>query len=308
MEVFDRVYSAGRSNALIERGAPRPNVSQQPICLNTVQRAGQDPEQQRVATYTVRSRAIIRARRLAMATNQLHMMGAASALLVLIACGEKKEEPAASPAEPAPAAEAPAAPAPSAAPAPTTPTAANAPSTALPAIPEGAKVFFVDPIDGAKIQGPLVDGKISVPVKMAAENITVKAAGQIEAGTGHHHITVVAKDEQHQHYGQGQTEATLTLTPGEHTLHLQFADGIHRSYGPRLENTIKLTVAEGLPNTPTAKAAAAEKSRATDILSAAAKTQEEKNADLGKKKPQFQPPQPSTAPAASKATAQGHEH
>ena len=145
------------------------------------------------------------------------MVSAAAALIVLIACGQK-EETAAPPAEPAPA------PAPSA---PTEPSAAREPSAAptpsptpsmtLPAIPEGAKVFFVEPTEGAKIQGPLVDGKVSVPVKMGAEKIEVKPAGQIEAGSGHHHIiidtasdaegTVVAKDEQHQHYGQGQTEA-----------------------------------------------------------------------------------------------------
>lgn len=252
-----------------------------------------------------------------MNTKALHLVSAAAALVVLIACGEKKEDPAAPPAEPAPA------PAPSA---PTEPSAARAPSAApspapsmaLPAVPEGARVFFVEPAEGAKIQGPLVDGKVSVPVKMGAEKIEVKPAGQIEAGSGHHHIiidtasdpegTVVAKDEQHQHYGQAQTEATLNLTPGQHTIHLQFADGIHRSYGPKLESTINLTVVEGLPNTPAAQAAASDKARATDPLSAAAKTQQEKNAAFGKKKPQYEPPLPGAAPEASKATTQGHEH
>jgi hypothetical protein len=244
-----------------------------------------------------------------MATRPLHLIVSTAALLVLIACAEKHEEPAVATAEPA----APAAPA-----AMVSPPAANAPSTALPSIPDGAKVFFVDPVDGANIQGALVDGKVAVPVKMGAENITVKAAGQIESGSGHHHIiidtasdaegTVVAKDEQHQHYGQGQTEATLMLAPGEHTLHLQFADGIHRSYGPKLEQTLKITVAEGLPNTPAAKAAAAEKSRGTDILSQAAKTQEEKNANLGKKKPLYEPKPPAAGPEAQKVAPEGHEH
>lgn len=250
-----------------------------------------------------------------MDTKTLHVVSVAAALSVLFACGRKNTDAPAPAAEPAPSAanEPAAAREPSAAPSP-----ASAPSVALPAIPEGAKVFFVEPSDGAKIQGALVDGKVSVPVKMGAEKIEVKPAGQIEAGTGHHHIiidaasdpegTVVTKDEQHQHYGQGQTEATLNLTPGEHTLHLQFADGIHRSYGPKLESTIHVTVAEGVPNTPAAQAAAAEKARANDPLSAAAKQQEEKNAALGKKKPAYQPPKPGTAPEASKATAQGHEH
>jgi hypothetical protein len=252
-----------------------------------------------------------------MYTKALQIVSAAAALIVLIACGEKKEEPAAPRAEPAPAPSAPTEPSaarePSAA-----PTSSPTPSMALPAIPEGAKVFFVEPTEGARIQGPLVDGKVSVLVKMGTEKIEVKPAGHIEAGSGHHHIiidtasdpegAVVAKDEQHQHYGQGQTEATLNLTPGQHTLHLQFADGIHRSYGPKLESTINLTVAEGVPNTPAAQAAASEKARATDPLSAAAKKQEEKNADFGKKKPQYQPPPPGLAPEASHATAQGHGH
>ncbi|MET0384472.1 MAG: DUF4399 domain-containing protein [Polyangiales bacterium] len=248
------------------------------------------------------------------------MLSAAATLLtmlVVLACGEKHEESTAAPTEPTPSKpNEPGTPSPSAAPA--TPPAAHAPSTALPAIPEGARVFFVELEDGAKIQGPLVDGKVAVPVKLGAENIAVKPAGQIESGSGHHHIivdtasdpegTVVAQDAQHLHYGQGQTEATLQLTPGEHTLHLQFADGIHRSYGPKLQETRKLTVTEGLPNTPAAKAAAAEKSRATDTLSQAAKTQEEKNANLGKKKPPYEP-SPSPAGAEQhKATAQGHEH
>jgi hypothetical protein len=184
---------------------------------------------------------------------------AAAAHLMLAACGEKPSEPAAAPAEPA------AAPTPTAAP-------AAPPSVELPAIPDGAKVTFIEPTDGAKIEGPLENGKVSVALKMGAEGITVKPAGQIEAGSGHHHVlvdaspdpegTVVAKDEQHVHFGQGQTEAKLALTPGEHTLQLQFADGIHRSYGPKLASTIKITVAEAKAGTATA---AAEKAKAEPV-------------------------------------------
>jgi hypothetical protein len=129
---------------------------------------------------------------------------------------------------------------------------ATAPPTAPPPVPEGAKVAFVSPSDGAVVKGALVDGKIKVQVRMAAEGIAVKPAGPIEAGSGHHHILidteptptgmVVPADDTHLHFGQAQTEAELTLTPGDHTLTLQFADGIHRSYGPALSSTIKLTV------------------------------------------------------------------
>jgi hypothetical protein len=54
--------------------------------------------------------------------------------------------------------------------------------------------------------------------------------------------TVVPKDDTHLHYGQAQTEAQLMLTPGPHTLTMQFADGAHMSYGPQMSASIKITV------------------------------------------------------------------
>jgi hypothetical protein len=183
-----------------------------------------------------------------MNTKTLRLSFAASSLALVLACGEKPSEPApAAPSEPA----APAAPA--------APSEAPTPGQGfeLPAIPAGAKVSFVDLKDGASVEGPAVDGKVKVLVKMAAENILVKPAGQIEAGSGHHHLlidtestpkgTVVGQDPQHLHFGKGQTEAEIELTPGEHTLELQFADGIHRAYGPELSAKIKVTVVEAKP-------------------------------------------------------------
>ena len=170
-----------------------------------------------------------------------------SALVALAACNQKPAEDTAAPSEPAPAAAAPV-------PVPSQPAAP--PVVELPAVPEGAKVSFVAPADGATVEGPLENGKISVHVQMGAENIAVKAAGEVEAGSGHHHILIdatpiaagqpVPKDEQHLHFGKGQTEATIELTAGEHVLMLQFADGLHRSYGPALQASIKVTaVASG---------------------------------------------------------------
>jgi hypothetical protein len=191
-----------------------------------------------------------------MNTKALSTCLASSVLIALFACSEKPAEPAAEPGIPAAPPAAPAAP-------PSEPAAAPA----LPAVPAGAKVWFVEPADGAKVTGPAEGGKISVAVKMGAEGIAVKPAGQIEAGSGHHHIlvdttpdpvgTVVAQDNQHLHFGKAQTEATLSLTPGEHTLQLQLADGIHRSYGPSLASTIKINVAEGPASAAAAKAAPA---------------------------------------------------
>jgi hypothetical protein len=170
------------------------------------------------------------------------------------ACSQQPKEPAeAPPAAPeAPAA----APAPAAAAAPHdhADMAAAAATMELPPVPAGAKVFFVEPAEGAKIVGPLENGKVTVAVKMGAEGIAIKPAGAVEAGSGHHHVlidvpegvaqgAIVPKDEQHLHFGQAQTEAKVALAPGDHTLTLQLADGIHRSYGPALSASVKLSVA-----------------------------------------------------------------
>lgn len=110
-----------------------------------------------------------------------------------------------------------------------------------------AKVFFIEPKDHAVLTSP-------VHVKMGAEGIKVEAAGEIKSGSGHHHLIinggpipegeVVPKDDTHLHFGKGQTETDLELEPGDYTLTLQFADGAHKSYGPKLASTIHITVKE----------------------------------------------------------------
>ncbi len=170
-----------------------------------------------------------------------------------------------------------AAPAPEPAPSPVAPAATHdhaahdhaaaegAPVVALPKLAPGAKVFFVEPADGATVTGPLENGAIKVTVKMGAEGVAIKPAGPLEDGSGHHHVlidvpampagTVVPKDEQHLHFGQAQTEATIAVPQGTHTLTLQLADGIHRSYGEALSASIKVTAA-GLGTVPAAAPAA----------------------------------------------------
>ena len=114
-------------------------------------------------------------------------------------------------------------------------------------VPSGAKVFFVSPADGAALTSP-------VKVEMGVEGVTVQPAGALKEGTGHHHIIIddsgldagatVPADETHIHYGKGQTETELVLSPGQHTLTLQFANGMHQSYGPQMSTTITVTVQE----------------------------------------------------------------
>jgi hypothetical protein len=117
---------------------------------------------------------------------------------------------------------------------------------ALPEVPADAKVFFRNLKDGQTVTSP-------VKVEMGATGISVDSAGVVKAGSGHHHIlidagdslaagTTVPSDANHLHFGNAQTEATLDLTPGRHTITLQFADGLHRSYGGRLAASVRVEV------------------------------------------------------------------
>ena len=119
--------------------------------------------------------------------------------------------------------------------------------TPLPAVPAGAKVYFKNLKDGASVKSPL-------KVQFGVDGIKLDTAGPIVAGSGHHHLlidaedslrcwhSVVKKDSTHLHFGKAQTETTVTLAPGKHKLTLQYADGIHRSYGGQLSKRINVTV------------------------------------------------------------------
>lgn len=109
-------------------------------------------------------------------------------------------------------------------------------------------VYFDNLEDGQTVSLPLT-------VKMGVNGMEVQPAGEIKKGTGHHHIIingqwlktgdVVGASNTVIHYGKGQTEATLTaenLQPGENTITLQFANGLHQSYGEAWSKTITVNV------------------------------------------------------------------
>ncbi len=106
-------------------------------------------------------------------------------------------------------------------------------------------VYFKGVDDGDTVKSPF-------KVEMAVCGKDVRPAGETVEGTGHHHLVIdgdcipagetVPKDATHQHFGKGQTETMLTLEPGDHTLTLQFANGLHASYGKELCKTINVTV------------------------------------------------------------------
>ena len=106
-------------------------------------------------------------------------------------------------------------------------------------------VFFKNIKDGTVLSSPFL-------VEMGVEGMEVEAAGEINALKGHHHIIInsdfitdgdiVPANAQHIHFGGGQIETTLDLDAGNYSLTLQFADGLHQSYGEGMSKTINVTV------------------------------------------------------------------
>jgi hypothetical protein len=122
------------------------------------------------------------------------------------------------------------------------------------AIREGQAVFFENLSDGQSISLPFV-------VMFGVKGMEVVPAEGAAADQGHHHLIVdqtyvpantmvpmSREDRGYFHFGKGQTGDTLNinkypmLTPGKHTLTLQFANGLHMSYGPAMSKTIKVEV------------------------------------------------------------------
>jgi hypothetical protein len=109
-------------------------------------------------------------------------------------------------------------------------------AVATPSTP-GATVSFVDLKDGDTVTSP-------VTVHFGISGMTIAPAGTETPGTGHHHLLIDAKltgdelkqpiamDEHHLHFGKGQTEATVTLSPGKHTLQLVLGDWSHVPHEP----------------------------------------------------------------------------
>lgn len=118
--------------------------------------------------------------------------------------------------------------------------------TPLPAVPDSAHVFFKNLKNGQTVSSPF-------KVEMGVAGMSVDTAGTVREGSGHHHLlidagdslaagTTVPKDSTHLHFGNAQTETELSLAPGKHQLTLQFADGLHRSYGSKLAHSITVNV------------------------------------------------------------------
>ena len=92
-------------------------------------------------------------------------------------------------------------------------------------------------------------------VDFEAVGLKVEPAGEVHPDAGHFHLLidtpfipageVIPKDDTHLHFGDGALSAELTLTPGVHTLRLQFADGAHTALeGDQYRDEITVIVKE----------------------------------------------------------------
>lgn len=122
--------------------------------------------------------------------------------------------------------------------------------------PDGARIYFVTPEDGATVQSP-------VTVAFGLSGMGVAPAGTDKEGTGHHHLLIdrapfgdgpddadmtesgIFADDNHVHFGGGQTETAIELAPGEHTLQLLLGDLNHVPHDPPvMSEQITITVSE----------------------------------------------------------------
>lgn len=109
---------------------------------------------------------------------------------------------------------------------------------------QGTELYFIAPVDGATLTGP-------VTVKFGLKGMGVAPAGIQLANTGHHHLIIDAElppldkpipaDANHVHFGMGQTETTVTLAPGRHTLQLVLGDHLHIPHQPAVTSQ-KITI------------------------------------------------------------------
>ncbi len=94
-----------------------------------------------------------------------------------------------------------------------------------------ARIFIVEPVNGAKVP-------TTFTVKFGAAGVEIAPAGTNKPNSGHHHLLIDTETlpDLHSplpasptliHFGKAQTETQITLTPGKHTLQLVLGDYMH---------------------------------------------------------------------------------
>jgi hypothetical protein len=123
--------------------------------------------------------------------------------------------------------------------------------------PPGAKVYIDSPANGAVVP-------LTTTVRFGLVNMGIAPAGVEKANSGHHHLLIdaplppfdepIPSDANHLHFGAGQTEATITLTPGKHTLQLLLGDANHVPHDPPVFSApITIIAADAAVAQPAAK-------------------------------------------------------
>ena len=112
-------------------------------------------------------------------------------------------------------------------------------------IKEGQTVSFGNINDGDVLSSPFT-------LQMIVNGMELEPKGAANEGKGHHHLIingsftpvgdVVAATETSLHYGDGRSETQVELAPANYTLTLQFADGLHQSYGEKMSASINIEV------------------------------------------------------------------
>ena len=93
------------------------------------------------------------------------------------------------------------------------------------------KLYFIEPKDGATVNGP-------VKIVFGLSGMGVAPAGIDFPNTGHHHLLVdlenlpdlskpIPADKNHIHFGKGQTETILDFPKGKRTLQLLMGNYLH---------------------------------------------------------------------------------
>ena len=102
--------------------------------------------------------------------------------------------------------------------------------------PEEPRVYFENISDGESLTSPINIG-------FGLRGYKVVPARNLGERMGHHHLlinrnsiaegAVIPNDNNHKHFGGGETQTELTLSPGSFVITLQFAYGLHQSYGKK---------------------------------------------------------------------------
>ena len=106
--------------------------------------------------------------------------------------------------------------------------------------PKGAKVFIVEPKDGATVDQTFT-------VKFGIEGMPLAPITEATPHAGHHHLLIdvenapIPADANHIHFGKAQTETQVTLPPGKHTLQLVLGNQVHVPFKPSIVSE-KITV------------------------------------------------------------------